>query len=104
MHANALCITTGHQTAARRRAHASGDTKMRELASLSRHPVQCRCAVNLRAKRLNIAIAEVVTEDDDEIWPLVGQATVGAFCSFSIDLHILCPADAASKHECCHEP
>ncbi len=64
--ADALGITAGHQRRARRRADRGG-VEAGQLASLGRHAIEVRRAIELGAERPDVRIAEVVDVDDDEI-------------------------------------
>ena len=49
---------------------------MSELAALRRHAIQIRSAMQPRSERLNVAIAEIVTEYDDEIGRIRGRIAI----------------------------
>ncbi len=66
---HALGIGARHQRRARRRAHRRG-VETRELAPFPRHAVEVRRAVELRPKRPDVRIAQVVDVDDDEVGPV----------------------------------
>ena len=67
MHPNALRIAACHYTRPRRGADPCGNVKMSEPSTLLRHAVEIRRAVKRRAKRFDIAVTEIVAEDDYEI-------------------------------------
>ena len=65
--ADPLRVATSQETRAGGRADARCRVEMGQLATLAGHPVEVRCAVQLRAERLGVPITEVVAENDDEV-------------------------------------
>ena len=64
---HAARVATSHQCRAARRAHATGAIKTCEPPPLSRHTIEIRRPVEFAPKRFNIAIAQVVGHDENEV-------------------------------------
>lgn len=65
-HGNACAIAPGHHLRPRHAAHRRG-VERRELHPLPRHAVEMRRLLLHRAKRANVAVAEVIDEVDDDV-------------------------------------
>ena len=65
-HRHARAVAAGEQLRPRHRADRRG-VEAGELHPLARHAVEVRRLLLRRAKRPDVAVAEVVDEDDDEV-------------------------------------
>ena len=65
-HGNACAIAPGHELRPRYAAHWRG-VERRELQALPRHAVEVRRLLLHRAKRSDVAVAEVINEVDDDV-------------------------------------
>ena len=75
VHVDAARIAAGHQRRAAGRADAAGDVEAGELRPLGGQAIDVRRAVELRAEAADVAVAEVIDEEQDD----VGR-TFGSFC------------------------
>ena len=73
VHAYPSWITSGHQAGAGRRAHRTGGIELGEPSSVFCQTVDAGCTIPGGPVTAEIAITEIVTENDDEI----GWATDG---------------------------
>src|SRR5581483_11166299 len=64
--ADALRIAAGHERRPRRRADRRA-VEARELHPLARHPLEVRRLLLRRPERADVAVAEVVEEQNDEV-------------------------------------
>ncbi len=67
VHGNPLRIAAGHDAGTGGSTNARGNAEMGELAAFCSHPVQMRRAMQGRAEGLDIAVAQIVAENDNEV-------------------------------------
>jgi hypothetical protein len=65
-----LRITSGHQRRAGRGAHGRANVKIRESHTLCGHVVEMRRFKSLRPEAADVGIAQVIGENDNEVWLL----------------------------------
>ena len=66
-HVHTLGVAARHEGGPRRRAHRSGHVEIGKRKAFCGHAIQVRRAIDGRAKGTDIAVAEIVDEDDDEV-------------------------------------
>ena len=69
-HACPLRPASGEQRCARGRTHRAGRIRLRELHPLLRHAVEMRRVVERAAVAPEVALAQIVGEEDDDVGPL----------------------------------
>lgn len=67
MHPDPPRIATGHETGARGRADRTGGVKVGKLPPVLGERIDVRSAVLGGAVTADVSVAEIVTEDDDEV-------------------------------------
>ena len=78
VHVHPPRVAAGHDARARRRADAAGDVEIGEPHPLLGHPVDVGRAVELRAITANVAVPQIVADDEDEVGRLLrGAARLG---------------------------
>ena len=65
---HAARITASHERSAAGGADATGTVKTRQASPFPRHAIEVRRAMQLAAEGSNVAIAEIVGHDKNEIW------------------------------------
>ena len=64
-------VLAGHEHAARRRADGGAGVELREAQALRRQPVDVRCGDLLLPVAPEVAVAEIVGEDEDDVGPRI---------------------------------
>jgi hypothetical protein len=70
---DALGVTAGEQSGARRRAHRGRGVEIGEAHTLGGEAIEVRCLEAGRAETADVAISLVIGEDDDDVRSLVRQ-------------------------------
>ena len=61
-----------------------GDVKLRQLQAFGRYAIQVRSLVDRVAKGTDVAIAHIINENEDDVWP-VRRFRLGFFVVRNID-------------------
>ena len=70
MHVDSPRVAAGHQTRTGWCAYAAGYIEARKTHALGSHSVDVRGAMLVRAETAEVAIAQIITENDNEVWLL----------------------------------
>jgi hypothetical protein len=67
--AQAIGVTARHQRSARRRTHGLRNVKVGEFRAFFRQPVEVGCANVWVSERRDVAVTQIIDEDQDDVRP-----------------------------------